>query len=167
MSAAYAFVQAMLKAGRNPTRADLVSAVNGGLPQGPAVAPYALQLLRPRRHHRGVHRGDQQRGHRAEGLGDDHGHLALGCGHHAQRRRAGGPGQRHPVALTGGRNILASVPARRAAAGGGGGAVRRAELPADHRGRDRRRAGIATGSFYAHFRSKAEILRRGGPRDQR
>jgi branched-chain amino acid transport system substrate-binding protein len=42
MSAAYAFVQAMLKAGRNPTRADLVSAVNGGLPQGPAVAPYAF-----------------------------------------------------------------------------------------------------------------------------
>jgi branched-chain amino acid transport system substrate-binding protein len=41
MSAAYAFVQAMLKAGRNPTRADLVNAVNGGLPQGPAVAPYA------------------------------------------------------------------------------------------------------------------------------
>jgi branched-chain amino acid transport system substrate-binding protein len=38
---AYTFVQAMLKAGRNPTRADLVSAINGGLPQGPAVAPYA------------------------------------------------------------------------------------------------------------------------------
>jgi branched-chain amino acid transport system substrate-binding protein len=38
---AYAFVQAMLKAGRNPTRADLVSAVNGGLTQGPAVAPFA------------------------------------------------------------------------------------------------------------------------------
>jgi len=38
---AYAFVQAMLKAGRNPTRADLVSAINGGLPQGPVVAPYA------------------------------------------------------------------------------------------------------------------------------
>src|SRR5580693_6411831 len=37
----YTFVQAMLKAGRNPTRADLVSAINGGLPQGPAVAPYA------------------------------------------------------------------------------------------------------------------------------
>jgi branched-chain amino acid transport system substrate-binding protein len=38
---AYAFVQAMLKAGRNPTRADLVTAINGGLPQGPVVAPYA------------------------------------------------------------------------------------------------------------------------------
>jgi len=38
---AYAFVQAMFKAGRNPTRADLVSAINGGLPPGPVVAPYA------------------------------------------------------------------------------------------------------------------------------
>jgi ABC-type branched-subunit amino acid transport system substrate-binding protein len=41
MSAAYTFVQAMLKAGRNPTRQDLVNAVNGGLPQGVSVAPYA------------------------------------------------------------------------------------------------------------------------------
>jgi ABC-type branched-subunit amino acid transport system substrate-binding protein len=38
---AYTFVQAMFKAGRNPTRADLVNAINGGLPQGPAVAPFA------------------------------------------------------------------------------------------------------------------------------
>jgi len=38
---AYTFVQAMLKAGRNPSRADLVNAINAGLPQGPAVAPYA------------------------------------------------------------------------------------------------------------------------------
>ncbi len=38
----YTFVQAMLKAGRNPTRQDLVNAINGGLPQGFAVAPYAF-----------------------------------------------------------------------------------------------------------------------------
>jgi branched-chain amino acid transport system substrate-binding protein len=37
---AYTFVQAMLKAGKNPTRADLVKAISSGLPQGPAVAPY-------------------------------------------------------------------------------------------------------------------------------
>jgi ABC-type branched-subunit amino acid transport system substrate-binding protein len=41
MSVAYAFVQAMLKAGKNPTRADLVSAIQAGLPQGPVVAPYS------------------------------------------------------------------------------------------------------------------------------
>ena len=31
----------MFKAGRNPTRQDLVNAINGGLPQGVSVAPYA------------------------------------------------------------------------------------------------------------------------------
>ncbi len=41
MAVAYTFVEAMLKAGRNPTRADLVNAINGGLPQGPMLAPFA------------------------------------------------------------------------------------------------------------------------------
>jgi ABC-type branched-subunit amino acid transport system substrate-binding protein len=41
LAAGYTFVQAMLKAGRNPTRQDLINAINGGLPQGPSVAPYA------------------------------------------------------------------------------------------------------------------------------
>jgi len=41
LAAAYTFVQAMFKAGRNPTRQDLINAINGGLPQGVSVAPYA------------------------------------------------------------------------------------------------------------------------------
>jgi len=41
IAAGYTFVQAMLKAGRNPTRQDLINAINGGLPQGFSVSPYA------------------------------------------------------------------------------------------------------------------------------
>jgi ABC-type branched-subunit amino acid transport system substrate-binding protein len=40
-AAGYTFVQAMLKAGRNPTRAGLVAAIEAGIPSGPAIAPYA------------------------------------------------------------------------------------------------------------------------------
>ncbi|HEY3906479.1 MAG TPA: ABC transporter substrate-binding protein [Streptosporangiaceae bacterium] len=41
LSVGYTFVQAMFKAGRNPTRQDLIDAINGGIPQGVVVAPYA------------------------------------------------------------------------------------------------------------------------------
>jgi branched-chain amino acid transport system substrate-binding protein len=41
MAVAYAFVQAMFKAGKNPTRQDLLNVINSGsLTQGPLVAPY-------------------------------------------------------------------------------------------------------------------------------
>ena len=39
MAAAYTFTEAMLRAGPNPSRQDLVNAITAGLPQGPAVAP--------------------------------------------------------------------------------------------------------------------------------
>ena len=55
IAVAYTFVQAMLKAGRNPTRQDLVNAINGGLPQGVAVAPYAYSASNHDWHHRGLH----------------------------------------------------------------------------------------------------------------
>ncbi len=42
---AYTFVQAMVKAGKNPTRAGLVSAIeSGGLSQGASVAPYDYSM---------------------------------------------------------------------------------------------------------------------------
>ncbi len=40
MSVGYTFVQAMFKAGKNPTRADLIAAINRGLSQAVAVAPF-------------------------------------------------------------------------------------------------------------------------------
>ncbi len=50
MSSAYTFAEAMFKAGRNPTRQDLVNAINGGLAQGVAIAPYAYSAT----NHNGV-----------------------------------------------------------------------------------------------------------------
>ena len=44
MAVAYTFVQAMVKAGKNPTRAGVVKAIEGGLPQGASVAPYTYSM---------------------------------------------------------------------------------------------------------------------------
>jgi len=44
MAVAYTFVQAMVKAGKNPTRAGVVKAIEGGLPQGVSVAPYGYSM---------------------------------------------------------------------------------------------------------------------------
>jgi ABC-type branched-subunit amino acid transport system substrate-binding protein len=41
MSAAYTFVQAMFAAGKNPTRQDLLNAIQKGLPQGSSDSPMA------------------------------------------------------------------------------------------------------------------------------
>jgi ABC-type branched-subunit amino acid transport system substrate-binding protein len=41
MAVAYTFMQAMFKAGRNPTRAGLITAIQAGLPQGPMMSPFA------------------------------------------------------------------------------------------------------------------------------
>ncbi|MGH3262749.1 MAG: ABC transporter substrate-binding protein, partial [Trebonia sp.] len=42
MAVAYSFVQAMEKAGKNPTRQDLINAIQGGISQGASVAPYSF-----------------------------------------------------------------------------------------------------------------------------
>ena len=92
MAVAYTFVQAMLKAGRNPTRADLVSAINAGLPQGPAGRPVRLLRDGPRRCHRRLHRCHQQRCPDAGGTGPHHGHIRDRRDHHLHRNRAAGAG---------------------------------------------------------------------------
>ena len=40
MSVAYTFAQALKAAGSNPTRASIVKAIEGGLPQGPGTVPF-------------------------------------------------------------------------------------------------------------------------------
>ena len=97
---AYTFVQAMLKAGRNPTRADLVSAINAGLPQGPAVAPYAYSAT----NHDGVtgaYIGIINNGVLTqEGPVLHHGHVRDRRDHDLHRNRAAGASERHPRTLS-------------------------------------------------------------------
>ena len=85
MGAAYTFVQAMLKAGPNPTRADLVSAINGGLPQGPLGRPVRLLRDRPRRCYRRLYRYDQQRCPDTGGACPRHGRIRNRRDYHLHR----------------------------------------------------------------------------------
>ena len=57
LAVGYTFVQAMFKAGRNPTRQDLLNAINAGLPQGFSVAPYAYSAT----DHNGITRSEERR----------------------------------------------------------------------------------------------------------
>ena len=96
---AYTFVQAMLNAGRNPTRADLVSAVNAGLPQGPMVAPFAYSATNHDGCHRRLHGRHAQRRPGTGGIGADHGHERDGPDHYLHGIRGAGTGEWHPVRL--------------------------------------------------------------------
>ncbi len=161
MGVAYTFVQAMLKAGRNPTRADLVNAINAGLPQGPLVAPYAYSMT----DHDGVtgaYIGVINNGAltpegpvlTTDTIRDRRDHLV-------HRNPARGAGQRHPRALIPADEPSMTTderpPAERLLAA--------AEELFGERSYGRTtvadicaRAGMATGSFYAYFDSKAEIF---------
>ena len=219
----YAFVQAMMKAGKNPTRADLVNAINARAAAGPGGGALRLLRQRSRRDHRRLHRRDQERRARPAGPGLRHRRQPDRGGHRVQRIRAGGARQRdaigqrprqrplscaqvlarhrradpRPVA---GRRLAPARPAgrrpphqpvprrrppgrrhERGVAAVTVAANRRAAVSHDRPPAQRllraaeelfgessyrqatvagicARAGIATGSFYAHFSSKAEIF---------
>jgi len=96
----YTFVQAMLKAGRNPTRADLVTAIQKGMPQGPAVAPYSYSSS----DHMGITGAYMgvipEWPACAAGVGPDHGRVRVGCHLHVLGIRAAGAGEWHTGTLT-------------------------------------------------------------------
>ena len=97
---AYTFVQAMLKAGRNPTRAGLVTAIEGGLPQGPMVAPFAY-AADDHLGATGAYMGIIQNGvivQQGSVLTTDT--SASGADHHLYGNRTAGAGEWHPVTLT-------------------------------------------------------------------
>ena len=99
LAVGYTFVQAMFKAGRNPTRQDLLNAINGGLPQGPSVAPYAYSAS----DHNGItgaYMADhQERRARPEGPGARHRHLRDRRDHAVHHTAAAGASQRDSFAM--------------------------------------------------------------------
>ena len=142
------------------TRADLVNAINAGT-AGSAGSPVCLLHDRPRWCHRRVHRCHQQRCAHAGGTGPDHGHDRDRRDHlvhrnPAQRRRPAASPRPDPAdepSMT----TDERPPAERLLAA--------AEELFGERSYGRTtvadicaRAGMATGSFYAYFDSKAEIF---------
>ena len=96
----YTFVQAMFKAGRNPTRANLVSAIQKGLPQGPSVAPYSYSSSDHHGYHRRLHGCYPEWPAGAAGVGPDHGRFRIRCHLHIFGIRAAGASEWHTVTLT-------------------------------------------------------------------
>ena len=105
----YTFVQAMLKAGRNPTRAGpgqgdrrrAAAGTRGG----------ALHLLRQQsfRNDRRLHRRHQERRDRPDRLGHGHRHDVVRCGQHVHRYRPGGTSERDALACAPGPAQLSPV----------------------------------------------------------
>ena len=166
---AYTFVQAMLKAGRNPTRADLVNAINAGLPQGPAVAPYAYSST----DHDGV--TGAYIGIINNGVLTQQGPVlttdtsASGAITTVTAEPAGGASERHSVALISVEHGMTTDerPPARAPAGGRRGALRRAQLQ-PHRGRGHLRQGRdGDRQLLRVLRLQGGDLRRGRPGYQR
>ena len=100
LAVGYTFVQAMFKAGRNPTRQDLRQRDQRRPAAGSLRSALRLLVHQPQRHHRCLHGEDRER--RARSARPDAGH-----GHDRVRRihdpadSARRPGVRNPVALTG------------------------------------------------------------------
>ena len=131
-----------------------------GAAAGARGRPVRVLLDRPRRRHRRVHGRHHQRRPDPGGTGPDHGHHRVWRDHDSDSQPAGGASERHSVALISvehGMTTDERPPAQRLLAA--------AEELFGERSYTRTavadicaRAGMATGSFYAYYGSKAEIF---------
>ena len=99
MAVAYTFVQAMFKAGRNPTRADLVVGDPGRAAAGPHGRPVRVLLDRPPGV-TGAYIGDHPEWCCGPArIGADHGHDRDRADHHLHGIRGAGTSEWHPLRL--------------------------------------------------------------------